>query len=70
MSRKNQVVRKALANNKNDIVKDTFQNTVENLKLSSEMQIPRKFNNFSVTCKGTEDFKKKLEIYKNNLRRT
>jgi hypothetical protein len=70
MSRKNQVVRKALANKKTEIVKDTFLNTVENLKSSNQMQNSNKLNDFSVTCKGTEEFKKKLDIYKNNFRRT
>ncbi len=58
MSRKNQVIRKAIGDKRADFVKDTYQNTVESLKNKS-LSIS-KFSNVGLTCKGTEEFKKKL----------
>ncbi len=51
MSRKNQVIRKAIGEKRTDFVKDTYQNTVESLKNKS-LSIS-KFSNVGLTCKGT-----------------
>ena len=60
MGRKNQVIRKAIGENRTDLVKDTFQNVVGELKNKS-LSISKFSNNgYGTTCKGTEEFKKKL----------
>lgn len=53
MGRKNQVIRKAIGENRADLVKDTYQNVVGELKNKS-LSIS-KFSNhgFATTCKGT-----------------
>lgn len=67
MSRKNQVIRRAIGQKKNDFVKSSYTNTVEALKNKS-LSIS-KFSNISLTCKGTEQFKKKLEFLNKNQQR-
>ncbi len=52
------MIRKAIGEKRADFVKDTYQNTVESLKNKS-LSIS-KFSNVGLTCKGTEEFKKKL----------
>jgi hypothetical protein len=53
MGRKNQVIRKAIGENRQDLVKDTYQSVVGELKNKS-LSIS-KFSNrgYSSTCKGT-----------------
>jgi len=52
------VIRKAIGDKRNEVVKDSYFTTVETLKNKS-LSIS-KFSNVALTCKGTEEFKKKL----------
>lgn len=60
MGRKNQVIRKAIGENRTDLVKDTFQNAIGELKNKSLSISKFSSTGFGTTCKGTEQFKKKL----------
>jgi hypothetical protein len=58
MTRKNLALRKALIEQKEEIFKECYEQSIQNLKSKSVSLT--KFTNFTTMCRGTEEMKKKM----------
>jgi len=60
MSRNNIALRKALVDNREDLVKEEFRKTVTSLPQRSTSMTRFGSTSFGLTCKGTEEMRKKM----------
>ena len=64
ISRKNNIIKKIDKSKQNEIIVDTFQRTLTQLK-SQSVSNPMKFSRFSTPCRGTEEMKKRMQSIHN-----